>query len=103
MLSHTLSHRCLAIIANTEVIAVNQDALGIRGKLVLQWYQRTRRCGHQRLHTEELCDMLRAGRSPRGHRQIVPSAPTLLMPSAMPSATPALEGHLHPCHQAAPR
>ena len=41
MLSHMLSHRCLAIVANTEVIAVNQDALGIRGKLVLQWCART--------------------------------------------------------------
>jgi hypothetical protein len=29
--------RCLAIVANAEVIAVNQDALGIRAKLVLQW------------------------------------------------------------------
>ena len=28
---------CLAIIANKDVIAVNQDALAVRGKLVLQW------------------------------------------------------------------
>ena len=34
-----MTPECLAIVANTEVIAVNQDALGLRGKLVLQWPQ----------------------------------------------------------------
>ena len=34
-----MTPECLAIVANREVIAVNQDALGLRGKLVLQWPQ----------------------------------------------------------------
>jgi hypothetical protein len=32
-----MTPECLAIVANTEVIAVNQDSLGLRGKLVSQW------------------------------------------------------------------
>ena len=37
----SISPECLAIITNREVIAVNQDVLGLRGKLVLQWPQAT--------------------------------------------------------------
>ena len=37
----SMSPECLAIVANKEVIAVNQDPLGLRGKLVLQWPQAT--------------------------------------------------------------
>ena len=32
-----LSAACIDIILNTEVIAVNQDIIGMRGRLVLQW------------------------------------------------------------------
>jgi hypothetical protein len=34
-----MSAECLAIVANAEVIQVNQDPLGLRGKLVSQWPQ----------------------------------------------------------------
>ena len=32
-----VSTECLSILGNKEVIAVNQDALGLRGRLALQW------------------------------------------------------------------
>ena len=35
----SISAECMAIIGNREVIAVNQDPLVVRGKLVLQWPQ----------------------------------------------------------------
>lgn len=33
----TMTPECLAIITNKEVVAVNQDLLGVRGRLALQW------------------------------------------------------------------
>jgi hypothetical protein len=35
----SMTPECLAIVANAEVIEVNQDPLGVRGKLVTQWPQ----------------------------------------------------------------
>lgn len=96
---------CLAIIANKEVIAINQDALALRAKLVLQWpsavYPTTNLApaAAAPAATEPDGGRRRQRRDSRPRRSLAPGARDVRVPTPLPFSGLAMA----PCNASDPQ
>ena len=77
---------CLAIIANKDVIAINQDALALRAKLVLQWPSATYPTTNAAAAAESVAASARPHRSQPPRRRRAPGEPDVRAPYPFPAA-----------------